>query len=98
LRGAKASGKLNLPEGSKGILSLEEDLLSTSSFEHMASTNKVMVKLLEDIKHNTQQTADNTKQLVAEEQGAKYLRDILSNLFPEKDFLIFRHRLLLSNA
>jgi len=100
LEGAKALNKQKWQEGSKGgfKLRLEENLFSSASFEAMASYDKVMVELLEDIKDNTQQTADNTKQLVAEEQGAKHLENILSNLFTERDFFINKQRALLSNT
>ena len=97
LSGAKALNQQTWKEGSKGILRLQENLFSTS-FEAMASKDKVIVELLEDIKNNTQQTANNTKQLVAEEQGAKHLRDILNNLSSEKDFTIYKQRVLLSNT
>jgi len=97
LFGAEALNKQNWQERSKGILRLQENLFSTS-FEAMASKDKVIVELLEDIKNNTQQTADNTKQLVTEEQGAKHLRDILNNVSSEKDFTIYKQRVLLSNT
>lgn len=97
LSGAKALNKQNWQERSNGILKLQENLFSTS-FEAMASKDKVIVELLEDIKNNTQQTADNTKQLVTEEQGAKYLSDILNDLSSEKAFTIYKQRVLLSNT
>jgi hypothetical protein len=95
LFGAKALNEQKWQEGYKGILSLEENLLSTS-FERMASNDKVMIELLKNIENNTQKTADNTEQLVAEERGANYLRDILNNVFPEKDFFVYKERVLLS--
>ena len=95
---AKALKEQNRPEGFKGILTLQENLLSSASFEAMASNDKVMIELLKDINNNTKQTADNTKQLVTEEQGAKYLEKILDNLSFEKDFFIQKQKALLSNA
>jgi hypothetical protein len=95
---AGALNKQNRPEGFKGILKLQENLLSSASFERMASNDKVMIELLKDINNNTKQTADNTEQLVAEERGAKYLEKILDNLSFEKDFFIQTQKALLSNA
>jgi len=96
---AKALNEKNRPEGFKGRLRLEEDLLSSASFERMASKDKIkIIELLENIENNTQKTADNTEQLVAEERGAKYLENILNNLSFEKDVFIYKQRVLLSNV
>lgn len=91
--------KVNLPGKNKeGTFKLDEDLISSSTFSGMASRDKVIIDLLEDIKNNTQRTADNTKKLVTEEEGAKHLIDILNNLSSEKDFTIYKQRVLLSNT
>ena len=98
LFGAEALNKQNWQGKPKGILKLEENLFSTS-FERMASKDKIkIIELLENIENNTQKTADNTEQLVAEERGAKYLRDILNNISSERDFFIHKQKALLSNA